>query len=120
MKRLIAPICVILSVILLSTVCFAGFESGTSLANRWKEYKKKTSGVVGYNQSDVDFYTGYVEGIADSNEGVLFSIPGNANVAQVLATVGKYLDDHPSDLRKPADFLVTQALRTAYPLTDGE
>ncbi len=120
MRKIVLTISSVLAILIFTSCCFAGFESGTSLANRWKEYKKKTLGQVGFNQSGVDFYTGYVEGIADSNDGVLFSIPGGVNAAQVPSTVGKYLEDHPSDLKKPADFLVTQALRVAYPLSGGE
>jgi hypothetical protein len=117
MRKTIAALCVLM---MFTAVCLANFESGTSLLNKWKEYKKQGTGIVGFNESDAAFYTGYVEGIADSNQGVLFTIPENVTAQQVLGTVGKWLEDHPAELKKPADFLVTQALRSAYPLSEGK
>ncbi len=118
MKKAIRLIGAILVLMACSSMVFAGFESGASLSNKWKEYKKRETGVANFNSTDAAFFVGYVEGIADSNGGVLFTIPESATAQQIMGVVGKWLDDHPSDLKKPADFLVMQALRAAYPLSD--
>ncbi|MDD5543712.1 MAG: Rap1a/Tai family immunity protein [Acidobacteriia bacterium] len=119
-KKSVRVLCGLALLGMVSVQGWAGFVSGTTLTAQWQEYKKRESSRVDYKETDAAFYAGYVEGIADSGDGVLFTIGGNVSVQQVLSTVGKWLEDHPKDLNKPADFLVTQALRAAYPLSEGK
>ena len=66
---------------------------------------------------DSGFCLGLVSGVAETmndEEGVDFS---DAAITrdQLIRVVGKYMEDHPEQLSKPASWLVRQALIKAFP-----
>ncbi len=93
----------------------AEFKSGNGLLSSWREYSKATLGQP-YSANDDGFYTGYVAGVCDSKMHILFEIPEGATIGQACDVVGRWLDRHPEEWNKPAEQLVINALKEAFPL----
>lgn len=90
------------------------FIDGYELQTKWKEAQKISEGREG-NYPDASLYQGYVIGVADSLNGIMFDIPLGVKRAQVMAIVGKYLDDNPDEWNTAADSIVRNALEKAFP-----
>lgn len=58
---------------------------------------------------------GYVIGVAESWDGIVFCTPGNSTPRQLSDTVKVYLANNPSQRHKPGRELVNSALRSAFP-----
>ena len=93
-------------------------DTGKTLHDTWIEYQK--SNPPG-NQFAVGFYMGFVLGVSR----VLFepfevvSFPEGVSNAQILAVVGKYLDEHPEKWNEESEMLVFDALAEAWPNEKG-
>jgi hypothetical protein len=111
MKRLILAF---IATLLFCTIAFAGFYDGAKLVGKWREYQKQEAGRP-YNYVELGSYLGYVQGVADTLNGVVISLPTNATAGQISAIVGKYLDDNPSEWSQSAHILVIRALKQAFP-----
>jgi len=112
-KMLIA----VFALVMFSSSAFATFYDGAMLVQKWREYKKHESGLKMEISADMDasWYQGYVTGIADACDGVMFTLPVGIMPKQIYEIVGKWLDDHPGELNKPADVLVEKAIMSAFP-----
>jgi len=108
---------VVVAFVMSSSPAFATFYDGIMLAQKWREYKNHENGLKMEINADMDasWYQGYVTGIADACDGVMFSIPVGVMPKQIYEIVGKYLDDHHGELNKPADVLVEKAIMSAFP-----
>ncbi|MFM5007340.1 MULTISPECIES: Rap1a/Tai family immunity protein [Aeromonas] len=60
-------------------------------------------------------YSGYVIGVHDAFDDVLFCTPENVTKGQVKAVISKYLKANPEQWNKSADSIVIEALRGAFP-----
>lgn len=116
MKRLIAAV---VFVLLTATPVFAVSDDGFELAKNWREYKNFYKGFDPASTlikvDRVGEYRGFVKGVIDALDGIAFAIPKNVTRKDVYAIVGKYLDDHPKELKESAVYLVIMALSTAFP-----
>jgi hypothetical protein len=116
MKRLIVTIMLVL---LTATPVFAVSDDGFALAKNWHEYKKFYDGfdtrTTIIKIDKVGEYMGFVKGVVDALDGRAFAIPNNVMRGDVYAIVGKYLDDHPKELKESAVYLVIKALSIAFP-----
>lgn len=63
----------------------------------------------------IAMFRGYVAGVQDTFNGVSFCVPSDVPLSQAAAVVRKYLSDNPKSWNKPADVLVFEALKQAYP-----
>lgn len=65
--------------------------------------------------ADCGFFFGFTGGVAESLDGVAYSLP---NDAEVVAVVERYLEDHPEKWNLPARQMIAAALADAYPKRD--
>jgi len=104
-----------LGLLAVATSASADFFDGNKLVLHMREYEKAERGDRGTQWERSGQYMGYVVGVHDAAEGVLVCSPANATVGQVAAIVAKYLNAHPEEWSRPAHFLVTVALMSAFP-----
>lgn len=64
---------------------------------------------------DEAMYRGYVAGVQDSYNGVLFCVHEKVLLSQAYSVVKKYLENNPKDWHKAAKTLVIDALSEAFP-----
>lgn len=65
-------------------------------------------------------YMGYISGIADFSNGILFCAPNGATNGQNVAIVTKFLKNNPERWTEQAATLVVAALSAAYPSCKGK
>ena len=88
------------------------FYDGNTL---WDDAKHYGSGTYKIEES---FFLGYVAGVRDSNTFILdtlVDIPDNITLGQLCRIVKKYMEEHPEKMHYNADWIVTQAIREAFP-----
>jgi hypothetical protein len=86
--------------------------------NRFVEYKieyEKPNDDKTINWYRVGAYQNYIAGVVDSVDGILFCTPANSNGRQIVAIVGKYIDNHPEEWNGCAFDLVYKPLSKAFP-----
>ncbi|MDM3952882.1 Rap1a/Tai family immunity protein [Pseudomonas alloputida] len=86
--------------------------TGNDLSFWLKIYEKRNEPGSGW---DPGAFIGYVGGVSEVVQGVLFCAPDTATHGQSAAIVAKYLKDHPEQWDKPASSIVITALSNAYP-----
>jgi len=97
-------------------VTSAGSYSGANL-NEWAQaYERTEAG----RESAVDYQSaamliGYVAGIADVGNQILFCAPDHSTVGQLVAVTTKYVKEHPEKWDQAGATLVVAALREAFP-----
>lgn len=82
--------------------------TGNDLIKWLPEYEKGTTLASG-------MYLGYVSGVADIGNNILFCTKAKVTRGQVAAIVGKYLRNNPESWQEEASTLVTLALEQAFP-----
>jgi hypothetical protein len=101
--------------LLMFSFLFAGsFINGNKLYNVGLENYKIQLGDRG-NWIDSGFYMGYVEGVFDSYNKVLFCSPLNITSGQVHDIIFKYLQNHPEIRNLPANLIILKALKKIWP-----
>lgn len=86
----------------------AGFMTG----NKLKSYMDDSEKGAFFNGG---VYRGYIIGVHDAFDSVLFCTPKDATQGQVTAVVSKYLNANPETWNKPADEIIVSALLIAFP-----
>jgi hypothetical protein len=93
----------------------AGFFDGNDLVKdmrEWERFERKelpVSNLVAGN------FMGYVAGVADVHDEISVCPPENSTVRQLSASVAQFLNAHPARWAEPADVLVADALKKAFP-----
>ena len=64
---------------------------------------------------DIGMFRGYVAGVQDFNNEVLFCVHENVVLSQTAAIVQKYFADNPQTWHRPAKELVVRALQKSFP-----
>jgi hypothetical protein len=100
--------------------CLAGFITGNNLAQWMKDNDGSTTHDRGTNYQNAAWFFGYVIGVADVGNNLLFKIPQNATAGQLCAIVSKHLKENPEKWAMPADWLVVEALAKAFPMKKKE
>jgi len=93
---------------------FAWFIDGNSLYVDGLEYYKNNIGERA-NWFRDGIYEGYVFGVFDAYNQILICSPQNVRGGQVFDIVFKYLQNHPEERNKAADFIVLKALSRVWP-----
>ena len=88
---------------------FAGFKSGNDLYINMLDYNKPEAHYGG------GVYLGYVIGLADVMDGVVWCSQDGVTAGQLAKIVGKFLEQNPQMLHLNADMLVVSALRQSFP-----
>lgn len=102
--------------ILVLLVC--AFASQASLAdffdgNELKEWmdEKESDG----SRFKSGLFNGYVSGVVDTGNDILFCTPEGVTAGQYTAVVIKYMKDNPEKWNQGASVLVIEALKAAFP-----
>jgi hypothetical protein len=96
------------SMLLLSLAC-SGAHAGFIDGNRLQQWSR------GDDSAGAGLFMGYVVGVADTGDGVLFCPGIGVIVGQLTAVVAKYLENNPEQWDHEAMPLVTRALLQAFP-----
>ncbi|MEV4782112.1 Rap1a/Tai family immunity protein [Burkholderia sp. LMU1-1-1.1] len=100
---------------LCSSTAQAGYVTGFDL-NTWGAANERIEAGRAINDDHATnnkFY-GYVMGVHDALDGIVFCSPNNAKAGQILAVVKKYLQQHPELWSKEASLLAASALKEAF------
>ena len=104
-----------LLVLMIFTECsYAGFTSGNDLVTEMVEYEKSDND-PSMSLFDGAAYLGYVIGVADTTDSILWCGPEHITQGQIAKVVAKYLGNHPEKLHLSADSLVIESLKSAFP-----
>lgn len=87
----------------------AGFISGNDL---FKDLDRDMKGGAGYAEGHS---SGYITGVADAFDGVLFCVPTNVTIRQVKYVVFNHMKDNPADWNKMGDINIINALKSTWP-----
>jgi len=101
------------SMLLLSLACsgaHAGFINGNQL-QQWS----KGSGDVGADLVNASLFSGYVSGVVDTGDDVLFCTGNGVTLGQCVMVVAKYLENNPEKWNLAAPALVIGAMQQAFP-----
>ena len=99
--------------IILSILIAISLQAGNPIVDGSKEWEKFFNG----NKNDAlgyGIYIGYVAGVRDSIDGVLFCIPKDVDSDQILAIVRKYIKNNPEKWNKGNWNLVVTPLKEAF------
>lgn len=89
---------------------------GSELANQMKEYDKAEVSSKDTSYYEVGQYIGFVAGVYDAYDlNEIICSGKNVTRGQVYAIVAKYLRNNPERWNEPAFFLVSDALKKAFP-----
>lgn len=77
---------------------------------RWNDPYGSATG----NAMRTGYFMGYVSGVMQKTP-ALYCPDSGVKIGKLYDAVGKYLEAHPSELRKPADGLVVAALSESFP-----
>lgn len=98
---------------LMAAACLAASSSAYALSGndlmKWLPDYEQNNGFSG------GLYLGYVSGIADLGNKILFCSKQNVTRGQLAAIVGKYLRNHPESWQEEASTLVAAAIEEAFP-----
>ena len=89
---------------------------GDKLVEYCREYEKAERGEKYLPGGDA-YFRGYVSGISDAYDEILFNSPLDSKSGQLYAIIVKYLNENPEKWNEPARNLVINALQKAFPLT---
>jgi hypothetical protein len=110
----------ILIIFFFSLVLFAPLDSnaffwnGNKLVENMREYEKTENGDPKANVVNAGRFMGYVAGVWDATEDD-YDAQGKITIAQICSIVAKYLTDNPKKWNLPANTLVRDAFRKAFP-----
>ncbi|GAA0704587.1 Rap1a/Tai family immunity protein [Dokdonella soli] len=102
----------------LLTACAAAHASSSyvsayDLHSQWQAEQRLASSTASTADGiDANRYTAYVSGVVDALDGASICIPDGVKLGQLVAMVGKYLDDHPDQWNQAAS---TQVLLSLWP-----
>jgi hypothetical protein len=88
--------------------------NGSKLIAVMHEYEKAEKKDPAADYQQAQFFIGYVTGVYDASDDVYF-YPAKPTIEQICSIVSKHLKEHPDKLGGPADLLIIDALRKAFP-----
>jgi hypothetical protein len=87
---------------------------GNKLIAVMREYEKAEKKDPAADHQQAQFFIGYVTGVYDASDDVYF-YPAKPTIEQICSIVSKHLKEHADKLGGPADLLIIDALRKAFP-----
>jgi hypothetical protein len=63
----------------------------------------------------VGYLIGFVTGVTDAVNGILFCVPDQVKVGQIIGMVKKHVRENPDKWNRPANILVINTLSSAFP-----
>lgn len=98
------------ALILTTNVAIAGFTDGNELY-QWLLEDENPNG----SMFKAGLFKGYVGGVVDLGNGVLFCTTTGVTRGQFTAVAAKYLRNNPEKWNKSADSIVVEAMKEAFP-----
>ena len=91
------------------------FYTGNDLAGLMREFDKGVQG----ESSAVDWvmardFSAYIVGVYDATRNN-YTVNSNVTKGQIVLVVSKYIKDNPEKWNQPADVLIKEALKIAFP-----
>ena len=114
MKGLSLVIALAATIFITSPDSSAQLVDGKKLATDMQEFEKAERKDPGANDQQAFFYMGYVTGVYDLSDDFYY-YPGKSTIKEICSIVAKYLKDNPDKWGLPADLLITEALKRAFP-----
>lgn len=106
MKQVLLALALTLNV----SIAIAGFTDGNELYKYMLELENPNGSELGYG-----LFMGYVGGVVDVGDGVLFCTTSGVTRGQFIAIVAKYLKNNPEKWNMSADSIVFYAMKEAFP-----
>lgn len=107
----------VISFILHTSNIFGQFYTGNDLY-KWRQSQHRIN--LGNTQptsyQDAARFHGYVTGVVDCYDTILFNVPASVTAGQLGDIVYKYLEDYPEKRHQSGSSLVLDAIRNAFPL----
>jgi hypothetical protein len=101
---------VLVSLIFSYHTALADFFDGNRL-KEWMDEKEQENG----SRFEAGLFNGYVAGVVDAGNEILFCTPDGVTAGQFTAVVTKYLKENPEKWNLGASSLVIDALKVAFP-----
>lgn len=89
----------------------ATYFSGNTI-NEWMESEAKGQ------RYSTSLLLGYVAGVVDATDTILFCLPSGVTAGQSVAIVKKYVKEHPEHWNSSGSAIVATALSGAFPCSD--
>lgn len=106
MKR----IALLLTCLAMPLPSWADFTNGNELQEWLSRSEDKNE-----SRYHTGLFRGYVSGVIDTGNDVLFCTPDGVTRGQYIAVVAKYIKEHPEQWNLSASTLVINALRQVFP-----
>lgn len=103
-------IALLLFLMLSANIALGFFTDGNELY-QWMVEDEKENG----SRFKSGLFKGYVNGVVDIGDGILFCTPTGVTRGQFTAVAAKYLKEHPEKWNMSADGIVVDALAGAFP-----
>lgn len=100
---------------MLGILVAASLYAGNPFIDGSKEWEKNDNGNKVENDLTFGMYVGYIVGVKDSVNNILFCIPNDVEGEQILAIVRKYIKNNPEKWNKGNWNLVFSPLKEAFP-----
>jgi len=88
----------------------ADFTDGNEL-QKWMNNTNKENG----NRHSVGLFKGYISGVVDTGNNILFCTEDGVTRGQYMAVVIKYIENNPEKWNQGASVIVLEALTKAFP-----
>ena len=105
-----------LIVFLIAPTANAGFYNGQKLKQESDAAERVNAGRGDINDGmNAARWQGYIAGVHDSYDGIMFCTPRTATLAQIAEVVRQYLIRNPAKWNQAGSLLTIQALQDAFP-----
>ena len=104
---------------LILTTCLTLLLSANAQATYFNDGNKLLSDMDDTASTSKMYALGYVAGVVDSLNQVVFCMPSTVTVGQVNDMIRNYLRNTPAERHLPADVIISKAFGVAFPCKKG-
>jgi hypothetical protein len=104
---------------LILTTCLTLLLSVNAQATYFNDGNKLLSDMDDTSSTSKMYALGYVTGVVDSLNQVVFCMPSTVTVGQVNDMIRNYLRNTPAERHLPADVIISKAFGVAFPCKKG-
>ena len=104
---------------LILTTCLTLLLSVNAQANYFNDGNKLLSDMEENVNTSRMYALGYVAGVVDSLNQVVFCLPSTVTVGQLNDMIRNYLRNTPAERHLPADVIISKAFGVAFPCKKG-
>ena len=104
---------------LILTTCLTALLSANAQATYFNDGNKLLSDMEENVNTSRMYALGYVAGVVDSLNQVVFCMPNTVTAGQVNDMIRNYLRNTPAERHLPADVIISKAFGVAFPCKKG-